>query len=158
MSIGFGILSSLHHAIQTTGRLTFAPAGLPPAEHTSLNWTHSRDCHISNDRLMDGRGLRQRVLTQPGPKGEMCPFLATSHNHHQIFADDDLALEVLRHRSAPGFVIDAVDGRKEVRQQERFDAPFLGDATDIFGGYVVRLHMRHEGVEFHRPTLGNLVL
>jgi hypothetical protein len=25
-----------------TGRLTFAPAGLPPAEHTSLNWTHFR--------------------------------------------------------------------------------------------------------------------
>src|SRR4029077_15054775 len=42
LSIGFRILISLHPAIQTTGRLTFAPAGLPPAEHTSLNWTHSR--------------------------------------------------------------------------------------------------------------------
>ena len=42
MSIGFRILISLHPAIQTTGRLTFAPAGLPPAEHTSLNWTHFR--------------------------------------------------------------------------------------------------------------------
>ena len=36
------ILISLHPAIQTTGRLTFAPAGLPPAERTSLNWTHFR--------------------------------------------------------------------------------------------------------------------
>ena len=38
LSIGFRILISLHPAIQTTGRLT----GLPPAEHTSLNWTHIR--------------------------------------------------------------------------------------------------------------------
>src|SRR6266851_843548 len=42
LSIGFRILISLHPAIQTTGRLTFAPAGLPPAEHTSLDWTHFR--------------------------------------------------------------------------------------------------------------------
>jgi hypothetical protein len=42
LSIGFRILISLHPAIQTTGRLTFAPAGLPPAEHASLNWTHFR--------------------------------------------------------------------------------------------------------------------
>jgi hypothetical protein len=42
LSIGFRILISLHPAIQTTGRLTFAPAGLPPAEHTSLTWTHFR--------------------------------------------------------------------------------------------------------------------
>jgi hypothetical protein len=42
LSIGFRILISLHPAIQTTGRLTFAPAGLPPAEHTSLSWTHFR--------------------------------------------------------------------------------------------------------------------
>src|SRR6266481_5642913 len=41
-SVGFRILISLHPAIQTTGRLTFAPAGLLPAEHTSLNWTHFR--------------------------------------------------------------------------------------------------------------------
>ena len=35
-------LVSLHPAIQATGRLTFAPAGLTPAEHTSLRWTHKR--------------------------------------------------------------------------------------------------------------------
>jgi hypothetical protein len=38
--MGFRILVSLHPAIQTTGLLTFAPAGLSPAEHTSLYWTH----------------------------------------------------------------------------------------------------------------------
>ena len=42
LSIGFRILVSRHPAIQTTGRLTFAPAGLSPAEHTSLYWTHFR--------------------------------------------------------------------------------------------------------------------
>src|SRR6202521_4493479 len=42
LSIGFRILISLHPAIRTTGRLTFSPAGLPPAEHTSLTWTHFR--------------------------------------------------------------------------------------------------------------------
>ena len=42
LSIGFRILISLHPAIRTTGLLTVAPAGLHPAEHTSLNWTHFR--------------------------------------------------------------------------------------------------------------------
>ena len=42
LSMGFRILVSLHPAIQTTGLLTLAPAGLFPAEHTSLYWTHNR--------------------------------------------------------------------------------------------------------------------
>src|ERR1019366_10251267 len=41
LSMGFRVLVSLHPAIQATGRLTLAPAGLPPAEHTSLHWTHN---------------------------------------------------------------------------------------------------------------------
>jgi hypothetical protein len=40
--MGFRVSVSLHPAIQATGRLTFAPAGLIPAEHTSLRWTHKR--------------------------------------------------------------------------------------------------------------------
>jgi hypothetical protein len=36
--MGFRVSVSLHPAIQATGRLTFAPAGLIPAEHTSLPW------------------------------------------------------------------------------------------------------------------------
>src|SRR5208283_679777 len=39
LSIGFTVLVSRHPAIQTTGLLTFAPAGLSPAEHASLHWT-----------------------------------------------------------------------------------------------------------------------
>ena len=42
LSIGFRVLVSLHPAIQTTGLLTLAPAGLSPAEHASLRWTHNR--------------------------------------------------------------------------------------------------------------------
>jgi hypothetical protein len=45
-SIGFKILVSRHLAIQTTGRLTFAPTGLTPAEHTSLFWTHNAACRF----------------------------------------------------------------------------------------------------------------
>ena len=42
MSIGFRGLVSRHPAIQATGRLTLTPAGLAPAEHASLRWTHNR--------------------------------------------------------------------------------------------------------------------
>src|SRR2546427_7871007 len=40
LSIGFRYLISLLPAIQATGRLAVALAGLPPAEHASLRWTH----------------------------------------------------------------------------------------------------------------------
>src|ERR1700745_3383852 len=35
------LLLSRHPAIRTTGRLTLAPAGLSPAEHARLYWTHN---------------------------------------------------------------------------------------------------------------------
>lgn len=44
--MGFRVLVSRHPAIQTTGLLTLAPAGLSPAEHTSLHWTHNRACRF----------------------------------------------------------------------------------------------------------------
>jgi len=62
LSIGFRILISLHPASQTTGRLTFAPAGLPPAEHTSLNWTHSRTARFT------GSGLKPWLSSEGLPK------------------------------------------------------------------------------------------
>src|SRR5438552_6270120 len=40
LSIGFRSLISLLPAIQATGRLAVALAGLPPAERASLRWTH----------------------------------------------------------------------------------------------------------------------
>ena len=42
--MGFKALVSLHPAIQATELLTFTLAGLTPAEHTSLSWTHNRTC------------------------------------------------------------------------------------------------------------------
>src|SRR4029077_10040807 len=46
LSIGFRVLVSRHPAIQTTGLLTLARAGLSPAEHASLRWTHNRTCRF----------------------------------------------------------------------------------------------------------------
>src|SRR6476619_6226174 len=75
LSIGFRILISLHPAIQTTGRLTFAPAGLPPAEHTSLNWTHFRTAGFPQYGwkvgFPSGTFLDRRQL-KPAP-GMRCP-------------------------------------------------------------------------------------
>ena len=42
LSMGFSYLVSLITAIQAIGPLILTLAGLTPAEHTSLNWTHSR--------------------------------------------------------------------------------------------------------------------
>ena len=59
--MGFRVLVSLHPAIQATGRLTFAPAGLIPAEHTSLRWTHKRSqFRSSKPRGPNGERRRQR--------------------------------------------------------------------------------------------------
>src|SRR5262249_42568608 len=75
LSIGFRVLVSRHSAIQTTGLLTLAPAGLSPAEHTSIRWTHNRTCrfpasgsrtrlhaHSTRSRsLMEKEVFRQRL-------------------------------------------------------------------------------------------------
>jgi hypothetical protein len=44
LSMGFRASVSLRPAIQATGRLALAPAGLPPAEHICLVWTHAGGC------------------------------------------------------------------------------------------------------------------
>jgi hypothetical protein len=65
LSIGFRILISRHPAIQTTGRLTLAPAGLSPAEHTSLYWTHNR---ALGSRVTHSAPIRQTYRScQPTP-------------------------------------------------------------------------------------------
>ena len=51
LSVGFRILVSRHPATRTTGLLTFAPAGLSPAEHASLYWTHFRTAGFPSVRL-----------------------------------------------------------------------------------------------------------
>jgi hypothetical protein len=49
----FGHFRSRHPAIQTTGLLTLALAGLSPAEHTSVCWSQQPDMQISRIRLSD---------------------------------------------------------------------------------------------------------
>src|SRR5271165_7064955 len=51
LSIGSRVLVSRHPAIQTTGLLTLAPAGLSPAEHASLRWTHDRNVMLPAEIL-----------------------------------------------------------------------------------------------------------
>jgi hypothetical protein len=46
-----------HPAIRTTGLLTFALAGLSPAEHTSVYWLRPSDMLAVRNRAIDGRGL-----------------------------------------------------------------------------------------------------
>src|SRR5215813_15535026 len=46
-----GLPPSRYPAIRTTGLLTFALAGLSPAEHTSLTWSQLPDSQISRVRL-----------------------------------------------------------------------------------------------------------
>src|SRR5664280_507497 len=63
--MGFRVLVSLHPAIQATGRLTFAPAGLIPAEHTSLRWTHNRTCRFPAFGFPTGFTVRHTGGNQP---------------------------------------------------------------------------------------------
>ncbi len=63
LSMGFRYLVSLLPAIQTTGLLVFTPAGLTPAEHTSLTWTHNRACEFPSTRLKHSKG--QSLLEDP---------------------------------------------------------------------------------------------
>jgi hypothetical protein len=53
LSMGFRASVSFLPAIRATRLLTFTLAGLAPAEHASLRWTHNRTC---------GRVGRQRVI------------------------------------------------------------------------------------------------
>jgi hypothetical protein len=57
----FRVLVSLQPAIQATGRLTLAPAGLTPAEHTSLRWTHIRRKCLDHVVIFDEHHLRRTL-------------------------------------------------------------------------------------------------
>jgi hypothetical protein len=116
------------------------------------NSKHEQQRHLHSGRHFSDVPRQPDNVCSPGQSRQLAarqrlPFL-TQRRHAPSFchltqqlnlADDDLALEVLRHRGAPGFVVDAVDSRSKARQHKRFDACFLGDAADIFGGCVVLL-------------------
>src|SRR5664280_1646690 len=61
--MGFRVLVSLHPAIQATGRLTLAPAGLPPAEHTSLHWAHNRTDSVPASGFPTGVIIKHTAAT-----------------------------------------------------------------------------------------------
>jgi hypothetical protein len=64
---------SFHHLCYPNyGALTFTPAGLSPAEHASLRWTHNRTCGFPCIRLSDKTSrLRPRhVAPKPGQTHE----------------------------------------------------------------------------------------
>jgi hypothetical protein len=75
LSIGFRILVSRHPAIQTTGLLTIAPAGLSPAEHASLHWTHFRTTAWSSFALPTRRMPlgRSQDIPRADPGGRVTP-------------------------------------------------------------------------------------
>src|SRR5262245_9748455 len=52
----FGNFRSRHPAIRTTGLLTFALAGLSPAEHTSVSWSPPPDMLTVRIQAIDGTG------------------------------------------------------------------------------------------------------
>src|SRR5271157_4228917 len=66
--IGSRVLVSRHPAIQTTGPLILAPAGLSPAEHASRRWTHNRTCRFpaSGSRTRPHAVFRVRRHRHPG--------------------------------------------------------------------------------------------
>jgi hypothetical protein len=74
--MGFRVLVSLHPAIQATGRLTFAPAGLTPAEHTSLRWTHKRTQFMPLVRSVRETHHLANVVRQ-------CPLWVRSRHSHR---------------------------------------------------------------------------
>src|SRR5262245_43647905 len=51
LSRGFRPLVALRPALPATGLPILTPAGLPPAEHISLYWTHNRTCNFHCIRL-----------------------------------------------------------------------------------------------------------
>jgi hypothetical protein len=66
LSMGFRVLVSLHPAIQATGRLALAPAGLAPARRTCLVWTRDDLVRPQQHRLRNGKpsafGLQDPLL------------------------------------------------------------------------------------------------
>ena len=69
LSIGFRSRFPSYLAIQATGLLTLTPAGLSPAEHASLRWTHASDHFVTSmpagcsrlERLPGGTCTRRKA-------------------------------------------------------------------------------------------------
>ena len=84
----------------------------------------------------------RRINPQPARPGIATTCAAFSHDHH-FFSDNDLAPKILCCRGAPGVVVDAVEGRDQMRQYQGLDPRLLCDTADILDRRVVGLHVRH---------------
>src|SRR5207249_1803937 len=62
LSMGFRVLVSRHPAIQATGRLALAPAGLTPAEHTCLSLDTRK--FLKTSRARPRQASARRTLTR----------------------------------------------------------------------------------------------
>ena len=62
---------SLISAIQATGLLTITPAGLTPAEHASLSWTHNRTGEFLTSGSSVTLTIRVTVYTYYGRYGAL---------------------------------------------------------------------------------------
>src|SRR5262249_46092874 len=82
----------------------------------------------------------------------------TASHNHQIFSNDDLALEVVRRRGTPYVVVDAFESRDQMRQDEGLDSRLLRDTADILDRRMVGLHVRHQIFKPDRPAFGNLAV
>src|SRR5215510_421652 len=75
----FGNFRSRHPAIRTTGLLTFALAGLSPAEHTSVSWSPPPDMLTVRVQAIDGTGTFTLSDFQP------CRLLTSLQPHYRAF-------------------------------------------------------------------------
>src|SRR5262245_847483 len=75
----FGNFRSRHPAIRTTGLLTFALAGLSPAEHTSVSWSPPPDMLTVRIQAIDGTGTFTLPDFQP------CRLLTSLQLHYRAF-------------------------------------------------------------------------
>ena len=104
LSIGFRVLVSLHPAIQTTGLLTLAPAGLSPAEHTSLRWTHNLYMRIAlyQPDIPQNTGTILRLCACCGIEAHVigpASFPTTDRAFRRAGMDYLDAVAIARHRS-----------------------------------------------------------
>ena len=92
LSMGFRSSVSLLPAIQATGLLALTPAGLTPAEHVSLLWTHAEPCAspctakappaTSGPTARARRGDRERTpprYARTGPRRARCAAQMRRH-------------------------------------------------------------------------------
>src|SRR5262245_20266345 len=97
----FGNFRSRHPAIRTTGLLTFALAGLSPAEHTSVSWSPPPDMLTVRIQAIDGTGTFTLPDFQP------CRLLTSLQLHYRAFTTTTRRSAPLRRIGTFGLAVGA---------------------------------------------------